>query len=381
MFKSSDVTGFTNAIFGEGLHAKRLLSMTRAVEGVLKSGSLGVTAIGHGLAAVHHLDKKHAVKQVDRLLSNEGLNVDALAPEWVSYVIGDKKELVINMDWTEFDECDHSMLVLALQTGRGRSTPLLWRTVVKSQLLGERNNIEDALLERLREVIPEDVHVIIVADRGFCDTALYEYLRRLNFDFIIRFRSNIIVQTIDGTRMKAKEWIKAGGRSRALHNVKVTANGFDVATVVVAHDKRMKAGWYLASSLEGAKASEIKKLYGNRFTIEETFRDIKDMRYGMALSWTRVGKTARRDRLFLLAVLAHALLTLLGQACETLGMDRMLKVNTSKKRQHSLFRQGRDIYDLMPGMQDHKLIPLLETFGQLIESSKLFGHVQAMEPT
>lgn len=379
MVKSEVVEGFSEALFGPTLHAKRVMSLSRAMEGVLKSGSLGVTAIGHGLAAVQHLDQKHAVKQVDRLLSNKGLNVDALAPAWVSYVIGDKTELVINMDWTEFDECDQSMLVLALQTGRGRSTPLLWRTAVKSELYGKRNAIEDALVERLRELIPREVHVIIVADRGFCDIALYAHLVNLGFDYIIRFRSNIIVEGEDGTRMKAKDWVTAGGQSRALHNAKVTASAFEVPTVVVAHDKRMKEGWFLASSLKGARASQLKQFYGGRFSIEETFRDIKDMRYGMALSWTRIGRTDRRDRLFLLAVLAHALLTLLGQACESLGMDRMLKVNTSKKRQHSLFRQGRDIYDFLPTMLEHKLVPLLETFGGLIEASKLFGHIRAIE--
>jgi len=375
MFKSEEVLDFTEAMFGTGLHAKRLLSLSRAIEGVLKSGSLGVTAIGHGLAAVHSLDKKHAVKQVDRLLSNPGLDVDALAPAWVAHVIGDKKEIVVNMDWTEFDECDHSMLVLGLQTGGGRSTPLLWRTAIKSELKGKRNDIEDALLERLRELVPCDVHVIIVADRGFCDIALYAHLVSMGFDYIIRFRSNIIVETTDGRRMKAKDWIAKGNKARALHNVKV----FTVPTVVVAHDKRMKEGWYLASSLKGARATPIKKLYGRRFTIEETFRDIKDMRYGMSLSWTRVGRTDRRDRLFLLATLVHGLMTLLGKAGETLGMDRMLKVNTSKRRQHSHFRQGCDLYDYLPTMKEHKLLPLLERFGELLEVSRLFGHIGALE--
>jgi hypothetical protein len=39
--------------------------------------------------------------------------------------------------------------------------------------------------------------------------------------------------------------------------------------------------------------------------------------------------------------LAVVLLTLLGAASEAVGYDRMLKTNTSKRRAHSLFRQGR----------------------------------------
>ncbi len=87
------------------------------------------------------------------------------------------------------------------------------------------------------------------------------------------------------------------------------------------------------------------KLYGKRFSIEENFRDSKDIHFGMGLSATHIGDTARRDRLLLLSALAVALLTLLGAAGESLGYDRWIKVNTAKKRTHSLFRQGQE-YDL-----------------------------------
>lgn len=183
--RGSDVYQFTEELFAENMHLKRVESLARAVEGTLKAGSLGVCAIGQGLAAARHLDKKHAVKQVDRLMSNKKLDVDQLAPDWVGYVVGNKTEVVINMDWTEFDECNHSMLVMAAQTGQGRSTPLLWKTIKKSELTGKRNGVEDALIERLRELIPVEVKVTIVADRGFCDTKLYELLMELGFDFVI----------------------------------------------------------------------------------------------------------------------------------------------------------------------------------------------------
>jgi hypothetical protein len=37
-------------------------------------------------------------------------------------------------------------------------------------------------------------------------------------------------------------------------------------------------------------------------------------------------------------------------AGEALGYDRMLKTNTTKRRVHSLFRQGCMLYELMPTM-------------------------------
>jgi hypothetical protein len=74
--------------------------------------------------------------------------------------------------------------------------------------------------------------------------------------------------------------------------------------------------------------------------IEPSFRDTKDLRFGMGMAEIRITEPDRRDRLLLISAFAMALLTMLGTAGESLGMDRLLKSNTSKTRTHSLFRQG-----------------------------------------
>ncbi|HEY0424929.1 MAG TPA: IS4 family transposase, partial [Rhodopila sp.] len=68
------------------------------------------------------------------------------------------------------------------------------------------------------------------------------------------------------------------------------------------------------------------------------------------MSSVRVSTPDRRDRLWLLNALALALLTRLGAAGEALGYDRHLKSNTTKRRTHSLFRQGCLLYQLIPTM-------------------------------
>ena len=85
-----------------------------------------------------------------------------------------------------------------------------------------------------------------------------------------------------------------------------------------------------------------------------TFRDAKDLRFGMGMGAIRVSTPDRRDRIWLLNALASALLTLLtllGAAGEALGYDRHLKSNTTKRRTHSLFRQGCLLYELIPPCQ------------------------------
>ena len=46
------------------------------------------------------LKPKHAIKQVDRLLSNSAINVDDILVRWVPFVIGARDTIVVAMDWT-----------------------------------------------------------------------------------------------------------------------------------------------------------------------------------------------------------------------------------------------------------------------------------------
>ena len=73
--------------------------------------------------------------------------------------------------------------------------------------------------------------------------------------------------------------------------------------------------------------------------------------------------------LLLLNAFAIVLLTLLGTAGESLGMDRQLKSNTSKTRTHSLFRQGCMLYELIPNMPEHRLTPLIQKFNEYVNQN------------
>ncbi len=66
----TEVHRFLIGLFEGDLHAKRVLSLANATLGVLKTASLAVHTIGQGLVLARSRMTKHAIKQVDRLLSN-----------------------------------------------------------------------------------------------------------------------------------------------------------------------------------------------------------------------------------------------------------------------------------------------------------------------
>ncbi len=322
------------------LHAKRVESLANYTVGAMHARSAAIHAIGAAYAEIADIKPKHGIKQADRYLSNAGIEVEALTPAWAKFVIGSRKELLLVLDWTEFEPDAHTTLCTYVVTTHGRATPLAWRTYKKSTLKkGARTKAEHAMVEELARAIPPEVAITLLADRGFGAREFYETLDILGWDYVIRFRGGIIVEK-DGVAKPAKAWLPASGRAKKLTGAKVTRSGYEVGAVIVVKRKGMKDAWHLATSRSSATASAIIKLYGRRFTIEETFRDQKDLRFGMGLSATHIRNEGRRDRLLMLLAIAQALLTLLGAASERSGLDAYLKANTVKRRTHSLFRQG-----------------------------------------
>jgi hypothetical protein len=114
-----DVRAFLDSVLDEDIHTKRVDSLANATLGVMTGASLGVAIIGKSLAQARGLLPKHAIKQVDRLLSNSKLEAwDVFAP-WVPEMVGPREDIVVTMDWTDYDADGHLALKL-VTAGRRR---------------------------------------------------------------------------------------------------------------------------------------------------------------------------------------------------------------------------------------------------------------------
>ena len=374
--RRKDVIGFVEELLDEDIHAKRVLSLANATVGVLTSTSLSIHAIGHGLAYACDLTDKHAIKQVDRMLSNRGIVVEEVFPIWISDIIGERKEIVVILDWTDFDQDDHATLELSLVTSHGRATPLMWKTVEKSELKGQKQQIEGKMVMDFALTIPDDVQVTLLADRGFDDHKFLDFIQGLKrFEYVIRFRGRTKVTNKAGESRAAKDWVGKGGRAKTIRDARLTRKGLEVATIVCVHDKKMKDAWCLASNKAGAMSKDLVKYYARRWSIEAAFRDLKDPRYGFGFGEVRISRPERRDRILLLRAFSVVLLTLLGAAGEDVGIDRHLKANTTTKRTLSLLRQGHMWYRRLDSMRDEWFDPLVRRYGELIQQYSSFKHV------
>lgn len=336
-----EVIAFVTNLLNPAMHMKRAYSVALAVIGVMHADRLSIASVGRALARQFGTTPKSGIKQVDRLLGNPKFDVAKAFAQTVPWLVAGRREIVVSLDWTEYAADGHSRIAANLVTNHGRATPLVWQTVETRRLRRRRNGHEDRILRLLASVLPRDVNVILVADRGFGDAKLYGYLRDdLGWDFVIRFRASIKVETADGLRTAAGELVPRNGQIRAVRDAMVTGARFAIGVVCVKR-RGMKDAWCLATTLAAQKERAV-ELYGRRFTCEESFRDEKDRRFGYGFLETTVGTPERRDRFLFVAMLATIMLTVLGAAGEELGCDRHLRANTVRRRTHSLLRQGRE---------------------------------------
>src|SRR5271167_1376630 len=105
----ADVRAFVGEVYGADLHAKRIDSLAGATLGVMQSASLAVAMIGQALAQAKGLVTKHTIKQVDRMLSNSGIDVWDSFARWVPCQIGERRDVLVAMDWTDFDHDDQAV--------------------------------------------------------------------------------------------------------------------------------------------------------------------------------------------------------------------------------------------------------------------------------
>jgi len=270
------------------------------------------------------------------VFSNTGVDVWKLFASWAPFVIGSRPEIVVALDWTEFDADNQSTIALHLVTKHGRATPL---------------------------------------HRGFGDRALYELFKdQLGFDFVVRFRGVVKVADEHGVTKTAAEWVPENGRPRLLPKARVTSTRREAGAVVGVKGQGDGGALVPCQQLHG-QGWRTEKLYGKRFTIEETFRDIKNLRFGMGLSATRISSTDRRERILLVGAKASSLLMLLGAAGEAIGSDMMMKANTVKTRTHSLLNQGLFYFEWLATMDEDRARPLVTKYDELIREQATLREV------
>ena len=293
-----------------GLRLSQAKTLAAIVPSAMRCQRVSLANLGRGLTGTA---AKHAIKRVWRFCDNHRVAPSDAMAGLIHRLCQRRKKrpLLVALDWTEIRSF-HTLMASAVM--KGRSLPLLWESYPEWHFHRSQNALEEGLLVLLRALIPRDVAVILLADRGFGRTEMARLCQRLDFRYVIRIKADVYIEHKSYRGLLHDYPVKKGVR-RVLREVRYRKGDPVTHNLVIRWKHGLPARrdepWFLMTDL-GEGAVGLTDCYGKRMTTEELFRDGKNKRNGWSLRDTQLGKASRLDRLLLILALAYWLLVGVG---------------------------------------------------------------------
>jgi hypothetical protein len=200
------------------------------------------------------------------------------------------------------------VLIRASLVYRGRAIPLAWRAM-RHRSTQVSFEAYQPVLDQVHALVPPDLVITRLSDRGFVHERLLHYLQEHQWHFRLRLPGKTLVHLGAQPVAAVRALCPPAGESRFFHEVSIL--GAAVGPVHLALACLLDQPddpWFVVSD-EQTSAQTLDE-YGLRFDIEETFRDEKSG--GFQLQHSRLTTPDALDRLLLCLALTTLYLTSLG---------------------------------------------------------------------
>lgn len=339
------------------IHKKRLTGLMSAVEAAVSGSRLTLSALGRWLSG--QTTVKHNIKRVDRLLGNVSLHAEmplvygAITQQCLT---GVSMPLIV-VDWSDLTADRKWQLLRASVAIEGRSMTLYEEVHPQSRATSPR--VHKMFLKRLAAMLPSGCVPLLITDAGFRG-AWFKLVERMGWYWIGRIRNRDMVCPADDeawvgcktlySRATAKA--KSLGEYRYVRSRPVPCRLVLVKRASKKRHKKSRVGkrvrssrslknaraqrepWLLAASqnLAHLSAEAVVAVYAQRMQIEESFRDLKNERFGLGFSSNRSTQKDRLGVLLLIACLASFVLRLIGEAGKARQLQFQFQSNTRRSR-------------------------------------------------
>lgn len=366
------------------MHSSRLNCLTSLVDSLLVGRRLTLTSLGR--SSLGSAQVKNKIKRVDRLVGNAHLHGELLDcyRAMAHLLIGNKLHPIIIVDWSSVDNRNKFHVLKASLAYEGRAITIYDQVEYKDRPRSETNNSHDQFVENLFKILPAGCRPIIVTDAVFI-ARWFKRIEKKGWYWIGRLRGLVkmrkkseknwqtcqqMFKTATNTPKALGEYVlsKKNPLNSKLYIYKGPKKGRKSknrdGSIKKINPKKdyKKAGnepWLLASNLPKSFKIEKKiiKFYKFRMQIEETFRDIKDPRYGFGVRMTLSNCKQRVTVLLLIAALGLLVFGVLGRAAYESGEFRRFQANTIKNRRVlSFWYLGQQIYEHTGGAKPGSLL-------------------------
>lgn len=258
------------------------------------------------------------VRRFSRWLNNKRIKVNEMYGPIIQDAIAEWKDDILylaldtSMLWDQF--CHIRIAIIY----RGRAIPLVWKTIEHGSSTVGFESYRD-LLDKAAKLLPSSCDIVFLADRGFADTNLMEYLSEtLAWHWRIRIKSSFLVYRRNRRRRKINGIRLKRGQAKFWHNVYITGKQFGPVHLALAKPHGTKDDWLIVSD-QPTNLHTFDE-YGLRFDIEENFLDDKSS--GFQLESSLIRSAEALSRLCLVLAVATLFLVCQGTAVVEAGKRR-----------------------------------------------------------
>lgn len=332
-------------------------TLFQAADTLIQCKKLSIVSLGRSLK--REAGVKHNIKCIDRLFGNKRLHDKGVTfyQAMSELLLKDNIRPVIIIDWSGLTRCGTYHFLRASLAAKGRAITLYERAYPLQEAFQLKTHSQ--FLLTLRSLLPKDCKPIVITDAGFRNS-WFKCITELEWDYVGRIRS-----ATKYCLRSEKEWYpikslygKAKSKASyigqvllAQHNpfpcyfylmkqnkkyrVKRNLLGKKVqCSSSIKHEERENEPWLIATSLSEKEfsAKEVMNFYKKRMQIEESFRDLKNMRNGFGLRHCRSFNASRLNVALLIASLAMLVLWILGLAAKLQNLHYSFQTNTEKRR-------------------------------------------------
>jgi hypothetical protein len=219
---------------------------------------------------------------------------------------------------------------------KSRALPVCW-VVFKGRKGHSSAEIQQALMETLKSLLPPDQEVIILGDGEFDGSELVSWFeQQTTWLYVCRAaNSNLIEDQGQDEWSALADLDLVEGEETFLTNIMFTKTGqVGPLNILVVWNKKEKEHWFFVTNFTDPK--EAKKWYHKRFSIETLFSDVKGR--GFNLDKTRIWKPERVNRLIFAVAIAYIFSIFLG--VELIVHGPLEKLFRTDRFYHSLFQLG-----------------------------------------
>lgn len=278
-----------------GLSKPQRFGLADLAASVLTCRSINTSELANVLPRQVKSDEER-YRYIHRWLSNDKIKPDRVMqgfiPEILEMLFDSGQTAILMMDQSKITdglEC----LMVSVRTGE-RALPVAWRVVETGGPIGF--DIQRELLAKVLEMIPENMPVMLTADRFYGTSAMIGLCQQYGWQYRIRLKGNLILQH-EGGELKTGEILTLGlsGVEHAeLSNSAVCTN------IGVLQEDEHEEAWIIAMDCKPTKARVLD--YGMRWGIEALFSDLKTRGFGVAQ--TQIKNPDRIERLLLVLAIA-----------------------------------------------------------------------------